>query len=100
MPDACYTVELRRDTLNPLTYEEHRELARELHRSRARLLQLYSVVAGVYGPQNRSTFAFTKLNEAVERALSDLSAQATLDCPGTDAAEFYRTPAPRSNNAG
>jgi hypothetical protein len=86
--------------MNPLTYEEHRELARELQRSKARLRQLYGVVAGVYGPQSRSTFAFTKLNEALERVMSDLSAQALLDCPGTNAANFYRGSESRPQNAG
>lgn len=86
--------------MNPLTYEEHRELARELHRSRERLLQLYSVVAGVYGPQNRSTFTFTKLNEALERVMAELSAQARLDCPGTNAANLYNGSGPRVQNAG
>ncbi len=86
--------------MNPLTYDEHRDLARELQRSRARLLQLSSVVAGVYGPHNDSTFAFTKLNEAVDRILADLSAQAFLDCPGTNAADLYRPRDPRPNNEG
>lgn len=86
--------------MNPLTYEEHHELARELQRSKVRLLHLYSVVAGVYGPQSRSTFSFTKLNEALDRVISDLSAQSLVDCPGTNAPNFYEGTDSRPQNAG
>jgi hypothetical protein len=81
---------MRPEAVNPLTYEEHREFAQEIERTRARLTQLASVVTGIYGPQSRSTFAFRKLIEAMERMTSEMRAQAELDCPGLHAGEFYR----------
>jgi hypothetical protein len=81
---------MRPEAVNPLSYEEHRDFAQEIQRTRARLVQLASMVAGIYGPQSRSTFAFRKLNEAMERMASEMRAQAELDCPGLNAGEFYR----------
>jgi hypothetical protein len=76
--------------LNPLSYDEHRELAREIQKSRARLLQLGSVAATVYGIQSRTAFQFKKVNDAMDRLCDELQAQADQDCPGLDAATFYR----------
>jgi hypothetical protein len=81
---------MRPEAINPLTYDEHREFAEEVQRTRARLAQLASVVAGIYGPQSRSTFAFRKLLEAMERMTSEMQAQAELDCHGLNAGELYR----------
>ena len=81
---------MRQERLNPLTFEEHREFGQELQNTKARLIQLASVVGGVYGPASRSTFAFSKLVEALERVSSEMQAQAELDCPGLNAGEFYR----------
>jgi hypothetical protein len=81
---------MRPEALNPLTYEEHREFGQEIQNTRARMLQLASMVAGIYGPQSRPTFAFRKLTEAVERVAAEMEAQAELDCPGLDAGGFYR----------
>jgi hypothetical protein len=86
---------MSRDALNRLTYEEHRELARELQRNRARLTQLFSMVAGVYGPQNWCAFAFSRVNENMDRLVLEFAGQAEADCPGTDAANFYRGLDPR-----
>ena len=89
---------MHRDTLNPLTFEEHRELAQELRRTRARMIQLFSVVAGVYGQQNLSTFAFTKVNEALDRVVGELAAQAEVDYPGANAGHLYIGPEAGSRN--
>jgi hypothetical protein len=76
--------------LNPLSYDEHRELALEIHKSKAKLLHLRSVAATVYGPQSRVAFDFQKVNDAIDRLCDELSAQADQDCPGLDASAFYR----------
>ena len=76
--------------VNPLSYDEHRELAREIQKSKARLLQLGSVAATIYGRQSRMAFHFQKVNEAIDKLCDELQAQADQDCPGLDAATFYR----------
>ena len=76
--------------VNPLTYEEHRELGREILRSKERLRHLCSVVAGVYGQNSRTSFTFQKMNEAMERLCVEMQTQAEADCPGLDASSFYR----------
>ena len=75
--------------LNPLSFEEHRDMARELRNTRARLLQLSSVAISVYGPQSHTGFSFKKLNDAMDRICAEMQAQAELDCPGLDAGELY-----------
>jgi hypothetical protein len=82
--------DLNPEGVNPLTFEEHRELAAELRRSKARLLQLASMVASLYGRQNLAAFAFQKLNESLDRLFLELEAQAEADCPGLNAASLYR----------
>ena len=79
-----------RPVVNPLSFEEHRELGRELQNTRQRLLQLASMVASVYGQQSLPAFHFTKLNDALDRTCEELQAQAAQDCPGTDASQFYK----------
>ena len=76
--------------MNPLTYEEHEEFGRELQKTKARLIQLASVVGGIYGPHSRSTFSFQKLIDAIERVCLDMEAQAEVDCPGLKAGRFYQ----------
>jgi hypothetical protein len=81
---------MRPEARNPLTYDEHRELALEVQKTRARLLQLSNLVTDVYGPQSPTAFAFHKLTEAMERVAAEMRAQAEVDCPGRNPAEFYR----------
>jgi hypothetical protein len=76
--------------LNPLTFEEHRELGRDILKTRARMRQLAAVMFTVYGPQSKTAFSFKKLNEAVDRLCEEMQAQAEQDCPGLDASAFYR----------
>jgi len=76
--------------LNPLSYEEHRELGQEIQKSRAKLLHLGSVATSVYGKQSRAAFQFQKVNDAIDRLCDEMSAQADQDCPGLDASSFYR----------
>jgi hypothetical protein len=76
--------------LNPLTFEEHRELGRDIVKTRARMRHLAAVMFTVYGPQSKTAFSFKKLNEAVDRLCEEMQAQAEQDCPGLDASSFYR----------
>jgi hypothetical protein len=73
----------------PLTLEEHRELARELRASNARIRELCQLVVTVYGPNNQAAFTFTKAAEAVERLCSDMQAQAAQDYPGYPIGSLY-----------
>lgn len=75
---------------NPLTYDEHQELGREILNTKARLVQLGSMAATVYGVQSRTAFHFQKLTEAMDKLCDELQAQAEQDCPGLDAPAFYR----------
>ena len=75
---------------DPLTFEEHRELGQEILKTRARLLQLGSVIKRVYGPQSRTAFIFQKATDAVDRLCVEMQAQAESDCPGLDASSFYK----------
>jgi hypothetical protein len=74
----------------PLTFEEHRDLGQELQKTRRHLLQLSRMVLEVYGANNRCSFAFEKVNEAVDRLTEELARQAVAECPGTDAETLYR----------
>jgi hypothetical protein len=77
--------------VNPLTYEEHRDLGREILKTRSRMLHLSSVVIAAYGPQSRAAFHFKKVNDAMDKLCAEMEAQAELDCPGLNASAFYRT---------
>jgi hypothetical protein len=77
-------------TLNPLSFDEHRELGLEIQKSRAKLLHLGSVATSVYGKQSRAAFHFQKVTDAMDRLSEELQAQAEQDCPGLGAAGFYR----------
>ena len=75
---------------NPLSYDEHRQLGLEMQKTRSRLLELAKVLQEVYGRTNRSTIAFQRLNEAMERVCTELGDQAIADCPGQAADQLYR----------
>lgn len=74
----------------PLTFEEHRELGQEMQKTQQRLTQLSRMVLDVYGSNNRCSFAFEKLNEAMEQVMEELEKQAIADCPAQDARALYR----------
>jgi hypothetical protein len=77
------------ETPLPLTLEEHRELARELRASNARMRELAHLVVSVYGPNNQAAFSFLKSAEALERLCNDLQAQAAQDYPGYPIGSLY-----------
>jgi hypothetical protein len=80
---------MRPDPPDPLTFEEHRELACELRGASKRLRELCAIVADIYGPNNQAAFSFGKAVEAVDRLCADMRAQAAQDCPGRDGAHLY-----------
>jgi hypothetical protein len=80
---------MRPETIVPLTLEEHRELAVELCRTRARVRELCNVVVGIYGPNNPAAFTFLKVAESMDRLCNDLQAQASRDCPGNAVPNLY-----------
>jgi hypothetical protein len=82
---------LRGVSNEPLNFEEHRELGEEMQKTQTRLLQLSRMLRDVYGPNSRSTYAFEKVNEAMERLNEELRRQAIEDCPGRDADLLYRS---------
>ncbi len=73
----------------PLTLEEHRELGTELRKTRSRMHELCRLVDELYGPNNRATFAFVKLTEAMDRLCADMQTQAERDVPGHETSGFY-----------
>jgi hypothetical protein len=80
---------MRPEVSSPLTLKEHRELSREMRRSRARLRELSNVVVGIYGPNNRAAFSFLKITDAMDRLCQDLQAQVSQDYPGRDVDGLY-----------
>ncbi|HWB84626.1 MAG TPA: hypothetical protein VG675_10835 [Bryobacteraceae bacterium] len=80
---------MRPESPIPLTLEEHRELGREIRVAGARLQELCTLIAKVYGPQNRAAFSFLKVTEAIERLRQDLEAQVSQDLPGIPVDGFY-----------
>lgn len=74
---------------NPLTLEEHRELARELRMADNRLRELCNVVVGVYGAESRVAFTFLRAAEAVARLRREMQVQAALDWPDAVAERWY-----------
>jgi hypothetical protein len=80
---------MRPETSSPLTLEEHRELGHEMQATRARLRELCSVVASIYGPNNRAAFGFLKIADDMERLCQDLQAQVSRDYPGYDVDNLY-----------
>jgi|GEM_PF-1561249 hypothetical protein len=77
------------ETQNPLTLEEHRELAREMSAANARLRELCHLVASVYGPRNRAAFSALKATAAMERLCQELQTQVTADYPSLATEKFY-----------
>ena len=80
---------MRPDTPNPLTFDEHRELAGELRSATIKLRELYAIIAEIYGPNNQAAFSFGKTVESLDRLCADMRAQASQDCPGHDANQLY-----------
>ncbi len=74
----------------PLTFEEHRELGRELRAAVIRLHELRKLVVSVYGPNNRAAERFAAISEDLERLCAAMQAQAEHDCPGFPVQGFYR----------
>ncbi len=69
--------------------EEHRELARELRLASARLRELCTLVTGVYGPESRAAFTFTRAVDSLERLRHEMQMQAALDCPEATHEKIY-----------
>jgi len=65
-----------------LTLEEHRQLARELHATRAQLRELASLIVSLYGLENSAATSFLNAVEAMDRLCEDLQRQAARDLPG------------------
>ena len=80
---------MRRETANPLTSQEHRQLGSEIRATNARLHRLCDFVVAVYGPNNRAAFSFLKTVEAMDRLCVDLEGQANRDCPEVLNESFY-----------
>jgi|KBSMisStaDraftv2_1062788.scaffolds.fasta_scaffold1821289_2 hypothetical protein len=80
---------MRPDTANPLSFEEHRELAAELRSASMKLRELFAIINNIYGPNNQAAFSFGKTVESLERLCAELRLQAAQDCPGRDAERFY-----------
>jgi len=76
---------------NPLTLDEHRELAQELRKTVDRLTELAGMVRDVYGSESRSAAAFGEARAAMERIRAALGDQAAADCPGSGAEQLYRS---------
>jgi hypothetical protein len=74
----------------PLSYEEHRDLGREISATKSRLLHLGDMVSSVYGAESASAADFQKVNEALDQLGRRLGAQADKDCPGRRASDFYK----------
>jgi len=77
------------ETPLPLTLEEHRDMARELRASNARLRELCQLVVTIYGPNNQAAFTFLRAAEAMERLCNDMQAQAAQDYPGYPIGSLY-----------
>ena len=59
-----------------LTFEEHREVSRELRKTHLRLLELSNLVTDLYGSENLSSLAFRTAAEAVGRLRDQMRHQA------------------------
>jgi hypothetical protein len=64
-----------------LTFEEHREVSRELRKTHLRLLELSNLVTDLYGSENLSSLAFRTAAEAVGRLRDQMRHQAANDWP-------------------
>ena len=81
---------MRPDSQSGLTFEEHRELSRELVGTQRRLEEFASMANAVYGSESRTAIAFVEAAEAVGRLRYHLQFQAADDCPGQRADDLYR----------
>ena len=81
---------MRTDPQSSLTFEEHRELSRELVSIKRRLEEFGILANDVYGSENRASIAFIEAAEAVGRLRYHLQLQANDDCPGQRADDLYR----------
>jgi hypothetical protein len=75
-------LDMRPESLSPLTLDEHRELGRELKLAGSRLRELELLITRVYGANSRASFSFVKAAESMERLQMELDAQAQADFPG------------------
>ena len=75
---------------SPLSFEEHRELARELFNTQRRLRELRRMVVSVYGRESRTAFSFERVDETLERLRFDLQVQVGSDWPGISTTGLYR----------
>ena len=73
-----------------LTFEEHRDLSRELRKTHLRLLELCNLAVDVYGSANPSCVAFRSAAEAVGKLRDQLRDQAEQDWPARLAGDLYR----------
>ena len=77
-------------TQSHFTFDEHRDLSRELLKTQWRVLELGKLAAEVYGPESPASIAFTQAVEALGRLRYELQRQAAEDCPGTRGYDLYR----------
>jgi hypothetical protein len=75
---------------SPLSFEEHRELSRELFNTQRRLRELRQMVVSVYGRESRTAFSFERVDETLDRLRFDLQVQVSADCPGIPTTGLYR----------
>ncbi len=73
----------------PLTLEEHRELAEELLSTSARLRELRGLVAKIYGAESRPALTFTRAAESLDRLRREMQSQAAADCPEAAGERIY-----------
>ena len=73
-----------------LTFEEHKQLSRELIKTERRMVELRNLVADVYGAENHVSYAFTIAADAIGMLRHRMQTQAAADCPGMRADDLYR----------
>jgi hypothetical protein len=80
---------MRTDTADPLSFEEHRDLAGELRSVGMKLRELFAIVNDIYGPNSQAAFSFGKTVESLDRLCTEMRQQAVQDCPGRGAERLY-----------
>ena len=73
-----------------LTFDEHRDLSRELTNTQRRMVELRNLLADVYGADNHASLAFTLAANVIGRLRYEMQIQAADDCPGMRADDLYR----------
>jgi len=73
-----------------LSFDEHRDLSRELRKTHLRLLELCNLIADVYGAGNPSSVAFRGAAETIGQLRDHLGRQAAEDWPARLAGDLYR----------